>query len=89
MEYQDVKDWLDRLIFVRAAEKSYEKLNSSIQAILVTRPEIHIYKGIEIIADVMGVELDSEEKDGNTWYSFVYAGVRFFQIGSSDEFIKT
>lgn len=85
MEYQEVKEYLDNLIQVREEAKSCECLNSSIQAIMISYPEIHMYSGIEIVADTMGIRLDSKKlRDGTMKYFFTYSGTEFFQLGSSD-----
>lgn len=88
MEYQEIKDWLDRLILLNGAAKGYEDLTTSIQAIM-SRVGIQLYKGIEIVADVMGLQLDSRKRsDGEIEYFFIYSGVEFFQLGRSDEVDK-
>ena len=85
MEYQEIKDYLDSLIRIRDEAKNSEKLNSSIEAIMIVNPEIHIYKGIEIIADVMGIKLKSRQRrDGITEFYFNYSKIKFFQLGSSN-----
>lgn len=90
MEYQVAKDYLDNLIRVQNEAKSSAYFNSSIQAIIIADPEsVHMYRGIEIIADVMGLTLGEREwrykEDVRTEYFFIYSGVEFFQLGSSDD----
>lgn len=92
MEYQEIKDWLDRIIFIQAAAVSCEDFNSSIQAIIsqTNKKRIQLYIGIEIVADVMGIQLDSRERtDGMTEYFFTYSGFKFFQLGNSDKVDKS
>lgn len=90
MGYQEIKDYLDGLIHARDEARSKEAFNSNIRAILVTfRKDIQMFEGIEIVANVMGLQLDSEQrKDGETEFSFVYAGTKFFQLGSSEDVCK-
>lgn len=86
MEYQEVKNYLDALIRVRDEARNIQRFNSSIEAIMAASSDIHIYKGIEIIADVMGLKLDKKKfLDRKPRYFFIYAGVEFFQLGSSDD----
>lgn len=91
MEYQEIKDWLDRIVIMQTAAASYEDFNSSIQAVLLTnKKRIQLYVGIEIVADVMGLQLDSMDRtDGLTEYFFTYSGFKFFQLGSSDKVDKS
>lgn len=45
--------------------------------------QLHIYEGIEHIADVLGIPLECEENRGTPYdyeYSFVYKGVKVFEI---------
>ena len=89
MEYLEIKDYLDRLIRIQDEAQSCEDLNANIKAIMITGPAIQMYKGIEIIADVMGLQLDSKKRgDGDMEYFFIYSGVEFFQIGKSDDIKK-
>lgn len=86
MEYQDVKDWLDRLINIKNEAKKAEYFNKNVQAIMYISDEIHIYVGIESIAKIMGVKLHSVEWEyEKIKYYFKYSGVKFFQIGNSKD----
>lgn len=45
--------------------------------------QLHIYEGIEHIADVLGITLKCEDNRGKPYdyeYSFVYKGVKVFEI---------
>ena len=45
--------------------------------------QLHIYEGIEHIADVLGITLECEDNRGMDYdyeYSFFYKGVRVFEI---------
>lgn len=86
MEYQEVKEWLDELIRARNRCLSLECLDTNIQAIMHPTMDIHIYKGIEIVADVMGLKLTERKfNDKRMDYFFMYSNIEFFQIGKSDD----
>jgi hypothetical protein len=45
--------------------------------------QLHIYEGIEHIADVLGIKLKCDDNRGTAFdyeYSFVYKGVKVFEI---------
>ncbi|MDE6567939.1 MAG: hypothetical protein K2K70_09465 [Lachnospiraceae bacterium] len=74
-------DWLNSLISNMEHQRQLEKLNSRIETI--SRPnDIHIYSGIEELADVLGEELTERERkvDDCLEYFFIYNGVRVFGI---------
>lgn len=81
MEYEKVKEWLDKLIKNLKEAQENEHFNNQIIAI-GPGEKIQIFRGIEIIADVMGVEL-KETRICSIYpfeYSFVYGGVEFHQL---------
>lgn len=84
MEYTEVKEWLDKLIEANKEIKSMKSslgwFSSDIRAIIHYDPCILIYKGIEIIADVMGLELKQEVRETSVQLSFEYSGTTFLQI---------
>lgn len=92
MEYQEIKDYLDNLIRVYKESRAAESFNSEIKAITVSYKEmIHIHKGIDILADVMGIPLEVEERDDAEFrfeYSFKYRDFLFFQIEKTDHLIR-
>lgn len=50
--------------------------------------EVHIYSGLEYIAEMLGIELiytDRHDDDYPFEVSFVYKGVKFFQLNTSME----
>lgn len=82
MEYTQVKEWMDKQI---ANLKEANALRFFNEQICTCHPEtsIHIFRGIDILADVMRLELKEEDRGDSDFpysYSFVYEGVRFFQI---------
>lgn len=81
MGYWEVKNWLDAIVETIQKQKQLVHLNSSI----VTH-EPHDYyflsKGIEIIADVMGLNLDYEVDESSKFphkYGILYRGIVFQQ----------
>ena len=83
MEYEKIKEWLESLILTTNARLNLVNFNSEIKSIAIDYC-VHIYKGIDIIADVMGLSLSIEQRDDNPLfpyrYSFIYKGMEFFQI---------
>lgn len=88
MEYEQMKEWLDALIANAEQAMELEEFNSSIKA--STSPfsfsrKILIPRGIDIVADVMGIPLTEIElpADEVTYshkykYQFLYRDVLFF-----------
>ena len=79
MEYMEVKEWLDRLIAVNKEIKSLEWYSNDIR-VLMHEPIIQFYSGIEIVADVMGLELKRELRAEAVRLSFKYSGTEFCQV---------
>ena len=79
MEYTEFKEWLDKLISINKEVKSLERFSSSIRAIMY-EPCILLYEGIEIIADVMGLELKKKVREKSVRLSFEYSGTEFCQF---------
>jgi hypothetical protein len=83
MEYEKIKEWLDKLVRNLKEAQELENFNSQIMCCCPCTT-IQIYKGIDIIADVMGIELNVEKGWHDEYpfrYSFVYDGIVFSQIG--------
>lgn len=81
MYYCEIKDWLDGIVKAMDQCKSAEWLNSSVNA-YVYRSVVMINRGIDIIADVMGLQLKesiSVDTDRAT-YSFEYKGIEFWSM---------
>ena len=83
MEFQNIKEWLDLHISIRRQLIEAEHLNE------LCRPNkentLHVYKGIDILADVVGAELllreDLEDEEYPYYHYFMYDGFEVFQIG--------
>lgn len=84
MGYREIKEWLDRLVENRKERAALTQLNSSICTV-GAESTIHLYKGIEIIADVLGVPLQKTTCCGTIMYYCVYNGTEIRQIGKSNE----
>ncbi len=85
MEFKDVKEWLDANIELRKKLPEYEDFNEQIQLCGFGRKNtLHVFKGIDIIADVVGAELqqkeDWEDEERPYYYYFMYEGFEVFQM---------
>ena len=79
MEYTDVKEWLDWQIKDAEERRKNEPLNSDICAIS-TPDEIQMYKGIDIVADILGAELKERRLKEYYCYYFFYNDVEVLQL---------
>lgn len=82
MEYDEIKEWLDSIIDTIERQRELVIFNSEIET---HKPDNYyfIYRGIEIIADQMGIPLEHHERDDEKWrhkYSFIYRGIEFLQF---------
>lgn len=85
MEFQNIKEWLDLNISIRRQLIETENLNEQVQ---LCRPNkentLHVYKGIDILADVVGAELllreDLEDEEYPYYHYFMYDGFEVFQM---------
>lgn len=88
MDYASVKEWLDKLVSLHNEAKAIEQYSNDIEAI-ISRRGIHLYKGIEAVADVMGIELKKKEveypDETRIRYFFYYSGLEFFQLSDKVE----
>ena len=85
MSYEEIKEWLDRLIENKLEAIALKDFNDEIGMIEDVAKEIHLFKGFYIIADILGVEI----VEGNPFNSildekrmcrisyFIYNGFRF------------
>lgn len=81
MEYVEVKEYLDGIV------KDYRNvirprcLTNHIRAAVSIDKDILVHEGLEIIADIMGLEIQEEKRNVRNRlvyeYSFVYDGVKF------------
>ena len=75
------RDWLKALISIIRKRKILDKFNSQVMTISTYDDTLHIAHGIEILADMLGLELLEGEKVENYYqYYFLYDGVTFFQL---------
>ena len=86
MEYEVVKKWLDELVGANRAANKENVLTSSIRAVAAVDTSVLVFSGIDIVADVMGLELKEEPITGDSdfrySYTFRYDGMRFVQYSS-------
>lgn len=82
MEYENIKDWLDKLVDNRNEAIALTVHNASIWTTTCDSERIQLYKGIDIVAGFMGLQL--EEKYINDeyphMYTFRYRDVEFVQL---------
>lgn len=84
MEYEKIRDWLDKLAELQKEQQQLSFFNSQI-ATTCGLDDIQIHRGIEIVADVMGLSLTETFRKGYEYpykYSFSYEGVLFIQIST-------
>lgn len=80
MEYEQVEEWLDNLATLQKESNKMHYLNNSVRASL-NAEDVLVYEGIEVVADLMGIELKEEtmssEYSFRYRYSFIYNDVTF------------
>lgn len=79
MEVDQVKEWLDKLIENKNELTEIKKFNSQIFA-CGPLDAIPLFKGIEIVADLIGAELIESLRDDSIFpymYEFFYNNVKF------------
>lgn len=80
MEFETVKEWLDKLIDTYTELKNLKYCNTQIE-ICGVHDFIQVYSGIEIIADAMGIKLWTKYDKENTEYPYkYYFGYRGYEI---------
>lgn len=86
MEYEVVKKWLDELVKANREANKENVLTSSIRAVASVDTSVLVFGGIDIVADVMGLELEEElltcDLGFHYSYTFRYDGMRFVQYSS-------
>lgn len=81
MEYAQVKEYLDEIVrdYKNAIRPRY--LTNQIRSVVSIDNDILVYEGLEIAADIMGLEIQEKERNLSNGlryeYSFVYDGVKF------------
>lgn len=82
MEYTEIKEWLDKLVANVKEANSLCEFNEQIFTCHQTR-QVHLFTGIDIVADVMGLELKEVGRCDEQYrykYFFMYKGIKFMQI---------
>lgn len=82
MEYAEVKEWLDRLVQNYNELHELQEFNTSV-SICTGCDGVQLFKGIDIVADVMGFSLTEKDEEIGQFryrYSFMYEGVEFFEL---------
>lgn len=82
MEFETAKEWLDALVDNLEQIKSLDNFNNQIQT-TGTLENIHIYSGIEVLSDLMGIKLKARKLSDYKYpyrYYFVYRGIEIFQL---------
>lgn len=87
MEYEEMKEWLDKLVENERERGKLEFFNSEIST-TGAMGTISFMHGIETVADVMGLELHkkalNEDYHHGVAYDFEYGGIRFVQFDDSE-----
>ena len=90
MEYAQVKEYLDDMVRDYRNAIKPRCLADCIRSSVSIDKDILVHKGLEIIADIMGLEIQEEERNVSSGlvyeYSFVYEGVKF--VGYEKERMK-
>ena len=94
MEYAEVKEYLDGIV------KDYRNvirprcLTNHIRAVVSIDKDVLMHEGLEIVADIMGLEIEEEKRNLSSGlvyqYSFLYDGVKFvgYEKARLQRFIK-
>lgn len=84
LEKLEIMEWLDAVIEVCRQMNRIKRFNDRIQ---ITYPDargvVYIYHGIDLIAAILGEELEEEYRAGLTCtyrYHFLYKGVEIAQV---------
>lgn len=77
-EVEALKYWMDALILHIKQGQALKEFNGKIEAISPV-DYIHIYSGIDIMADILGVELLEGKLHNGYEYYFLYNGVKFLK----------
>lgn len=84
MEFETVKEWLDKLVDSYNELKNLKYCSTQIEMCGIMN-HIHIYKGIEIIAEAMGIQLEMICDDDIKYkypykYYFIYRRYEILQL---------
>ncbi len=90
---QEVMEWLDSIIENMKEQKALSKFNNQIM-ICGAKDYIQMFKGIEIVADELGIELQSKPHAGRippyaqkVKLSFDYKGYEVFQFSDGEQHV--
>lgn len=82
MEFTDAREWLDALVDNLEQRKNLTYFNNQIRTTGGTG-DIQIYTGIDILADLLGIELEEEIFKGMEYpycCYFFYRNIKIFQL---------
>lgn len=82
MGFADVKEWMDALVDNLEYRRSMDSFNNQVQTIS-TNNRIHMDSGIDILADMLGVDLKEkvlEDVEYPYRYHFFYRNIEVFQL---------
>ena len=89
MSREKIEKWLNKQIELRQKIECSQELTAKICAVTgVDSKQLHIYKGLDIIADTLGVELITCTREGSQYpieRYFWYGDVKVFSIYHSLE----
>lgn len=85
MSYEEIREWLDRLIENKLESIALKEFNNEIGTLEDEGKEIHLFKGFYIVADILGAEIVKgnpfnsilDEKRMCRISYFTYNGFRF------------
>lgn len=77
-----IENWLDRTIKAQLFLRCCESLNNEIEVIVPTSDELHIYKGLELIAFYLGktITYDPNWNNERGEMSLMYKDWKIFQL---------
>lgn len=85
MEFEEIKEWLDWHVADIKERRAHAQLNSSI-CTCFTEGYIHMHRGIEIIADALGIKLEVKKlTDDVLQYSFMHDGIEVVQLDRRED----
>lgn len=79
MEYVEVKEFLDECVRDFKLATKERRLTNQIKVSVSNELSVLVYKGLEAMADIMGLEIKEEVNSGKMKYrySFIYDDVEF------------
>lgn len=80
MEYENIKEWMDRQVDRTREQTASKDFNNRIRT--SADGNVMFYEGIDIVADIMGIPLAEEIREDARFryrYSFLYREIEFLQ----------